>query len=256
MTRSNQQYICDLHSHILPGVDDGSVSLEESLAMIAMAADSGVGAMVATPHSNHWNGYENYWSEDLAADFETLRIAVKEAGIPVEIFQGMEIFVTEEAGRLLSQGAVIPLAQTRYLLTEFAFDDYPNRIVYYLDEFLSMGYVPIVAHPERYYCVQDQPGFVRDWMERGCLMQLNKGSFLGRFGRRAAMAARELTYRRLVTAVASDAHHADFRTPSMFDLKKLLQMEFSEEAAEILLMENPRRILQNQSPEDMLEPLF
>ena len=138
----------DLHTHILPGVDDGAPDLETSVLMAAVAAESGVTHLVATPHSNQRGAFENYASPALQVRFDCLRAAVREAGIPLELSLGMEIFGTGDVPKLLREGRLLTINGGRYLLIEFGFHEDPLRIERLLDELLAAGYWPVVAHPD------------------------------------------------------------------------------------------------------------
>ena len=118
----------DLHTHILPGLDDGSPDLETSVLMAAVAAESGVTHLVATPHSNQRGAFENYASPALQVRFDCLCTAVHEAGIPLELSLGMEIFGTGDVLQLLHDGRLLTLGGGRYLLIEFGFHEDPLRI--------------------------------------------------------------------------------------------------------------------------------
>ena len=112
----------DIHCHILPGVDDGSPSMEDSLEMARMAADSGVTDIIATPHCNlPGNGPKNYRSASLRAAFSRLQQALDAEGIPLRIHPGAEVFCTPELPRLLDQRQLQTLGGSRYLLVEFYF---------------------------------------------------------------------------------------------------------------------------------------
>lgn len=237
----------DLHSHILPELDDGSQSLQESLAMARMAAESGVTALAATPHCTDARASEVYEA------WKLLRSALKENKIPLKLFPGMEIFGTEDTLQLLQEGQLFTLNGSRYPLIEFSFHSSGERETRILRSLCKAGLRPIVAHPERYAYIQYDPELLNRWYHMGCLMQVNRGSLLGRFGTRAQEMAVELVERNFATVVASDAHSAQMRTPWMEDVRKLLTREFSPARARTLLLENPRRILKDD-PLPPVEP--
>lgn len=135
----------DLHTHILPGVDDGAPDLETSVLMAAVAAESGVTHLVATPHSNQRGAFENYASPALQVRFDCLCAAVREAGIPLELSLGMEIFGTGDVPKLLREGRLLTINGGRYLLIEFGFHEDPLRIERLLDQLLAAGYWPVVV---------------------------------------------------------------------------------------------------------------
>ena len=140
----------DIHAHILPGLDDGSDSPETSLMMAYAAVESGVTAIIATPHCNQRGLYENYASPELTGRLERLRGEIKAAGIPLEVYQGMEVFGTRDVPRLLREGKLLTLNGSRYLLIEFAFREDPLYMDRLVHAILEDGVIPIVAHPERY----------------------------------------------------------------------------------------------------------
>ena len=234
----------DLHSHILPELDDGARSLEDSLAMARMAVDSGVTAMAATPHC----GSDR--RKSVFAAWNLLREALEESGIPLSLYTGMEIFGTPDTPRLLREGKLLALNDSRYPLIEFSFYSDGEEETRILDRICRDGFRPLVAHPERYGYVQRDPRLIDRWVRMGCLIQLNRGSLFGRFGTEAQKLAAELVERGFVTVVASDAHSPRVRTPWMADVEKLLSAEFSPQTARILLQENPEKILKN----DMIYP--
>ena len=230
----------DLHSHILPQQDDGAQSLEQSLAMARMAVDSGVTAIVGTPHCVGDRRREVFGA------WQLLREALREMGIPLTLYLGMEIYGTPDTSGLLLGGELFTLNGSRYPLIEFSFRSDGWEETQILESICREGYRPVVAHPERYAFLWEEPQLVERWKEMGCLLQVNRGSLLGRFGSRIQEMAGRLLERGYVTVIASDAHSHRARTPSMADVRRLLQEEFSPEYAWLLLEENPRRIIENE----------
>lgn len=238
----------DIHCHILPYVDDGADSMEQALEMARMAVDSGVDTIIATPHCNLPHAEEhNYKSARLAQRFLQLRESVNQAGIPLSIYPGAEVLCTPDVPKLLEQGQLVTLAGTQYLLVEFFFDE----DLAYMDDMLqaiaSQGIIPVIAHPERYEAVQHTPFVVERWFAAGYIIQINKGSILGRLGQHAAIAADWILSQGLAHAVASDAHSSFMRTTHMAELRDYLESHYSIDYAQILLEENPRRILRGNA---------
>lgn len=230
----------DLHSHILPEQDDGAQSLEDSLAMARMAVDSGISAMVATPHCMDNRSREVY------AAWQLLREALEESGIPLRLFLGMEIFGTPDTARLLREKKLFTINGSRYPLIEFSFQGSGEEQSRILQSVCRAGYRPVVAHPERYSYVQLDPSIINKWFRMGCLFQVNRGSLLGRFGRQEQETAIELVERGFATVIASDAHSARFRTPWMADVWEALSEEVSPLCARTLLRDNPKKIIKNE----------
>ena len=230
----------DLHSHILPRLDDGSQNMEESLAMAQIAVESGVRSMVATPHCAQGRAREVY------SGWLLLREALEDAGIPLRVYPGMEILGTPDTARLLQEGQLFTVNGSRYPLVEFLFQATAREITDILESVVQAGFLPLIAHPERYECVHQDPGCINTWKKMGCLFQVNRGSLLGRFGSTAQDMAFSLVDRGFATVVASDAHSPRMRTPWLRDVYGMLDEEFSPVAARYLLRRNPRSILRDE----------
>ncbi len=230
----------DLHCHILPELDDGAQSFRESLDMARLAVHSGVKTIVATPHCMTGGARQ----VQLVA--ELIQEELQSEGIGLELLVGMEIFATQDTLRRLQEGQLLTINGSRYPLVEFPFRSDGDAETEILKELCDAGYCPLVAHPERYLYLQEEPALINLWYRMGCRFQINKGSLLGRFGPRAQALAMALVDRGFATAVASDAHAAQTRTPWMADAAELLQAEFSTQVQEALLRQNPGRIIRNE----------
>lgn len=233
----------DLHIHILPGVDDGSRDYADSIHMAAIALDCGVDTIVATPHANQMGRFENFWSDAMHERFQKLRAIIREEQLPLRILTGMEIMASNDMKEKVRDGRLIGLNHTDRYLVEFPFDAPAEWIRLRLRDLLELGKTPLVAHVERYYCVQDDPLLVAGWLMMGCFTQINKGSIDGRFGTHAKDAAMFVLEHDLVTCVASDAHRPYIRTPWMGETQEFLARRYGEEHMLDLCERNPRRII-------------
>lgn len=238
----------DIHTHILPGLDDGAQGLYDTLEMAAMAFENGTTRIVATPHCNIPGMYDNYFGERYIQAFERARKAIEQEKIPVELLPGMEVFATEDVPELLAAGKIMPLNQTRNVLIEFDFAEDPWFAERLLRRVREVGARPVIAHAERFEFVQEDPQIVYRWQERGYCVQVNKGSFLGRFGRRAEQTAYRLLNHNVVTAVASDAHGPERRTTCMADAYEMLAAEYPRNYLDILFNKNPNLLCQGKPP--------
>lgn len=237
----------DIHAHILPGLDDGSDSMEESLEMAYLAAESGTQVIAATPHCNIQGHYENYEdSGERKRIFLQFRKELEREKIPLKIARGMEIYGVGDIKKLIGERRLISLNHSGHYLIEFPFDMHPDEITDALYMVFDAGGIPVLAHPERYYCVQDTPNLVYEWVMRGVLTQINKGSFLGEFGRREERTAVILLEHELITCLASDCHGTQWRSPDMRDVRRYIRARTYDEMADILLYDNPKRILQGK----------
>ncbi len=236
----------DIHCHICYGSDDGAENLETAAEMVGQAYRHGTVGIAATPHCNIPGSYANYWGDALHEKVTRLREELKARQIPVEIYSGQEIFCTNQTARLLREGELITLNHSRYPLVEFDFFEFSDSVYEKLRMLVAEGYVPVVAHPERYAFVSEEEEAVYKLKNIGCLLQINKGSLEGRFGRNAFFASRRLLELRQADVIASDAHSPYMRTPNMQNTHELICEEYSYDYADLLLEENPRRIIRDR----------
>lgn len=236
----------DIHTHVLPGVDDGSQSMDESLELLALAADTGVDTLIATPHCNIPDEFENYASLEMEQLFHQLDEERESAGIPVRLLRGMEVFATPELPELLEEGKIWTLNGTRYFLMEFAFQEDPDFCREILRRCERQGFWPVIAHPERYDFIQEDPQLAFEWCIAGYGLQINKGSLLGRFGQRARRMSELLLGHGLAACVASDAHSPAQRSTYMAEIEGYLSEEYGVDYCRLLLYENPARIIQGK----------
>lgn len=236
----------DIHNHLLPFIDDGSPTLDNSLDMAEIAAASGVDTVILTPHCNIPDYFDNYYTPELMDAFHSLQSAIEKAGIPLRVLPGMEVFTTDNIASLIQDQRLIGLNFSDYLLVEFDFSAPPEWMTDKLQDICYTGRIPVVAHPERYDCIQDAPWLAEVWLKSGCFLQCNKGSFLGSFGRHEEIAAHFLLDHRMVSFVASDAHRANVRTPQMHEIYQYISHTYSEETAQQLMQDNPLMICENR----------
>ena len=233
--------VVDIHCHIVPEVDDGAWDMDTAVAMARIAEGCGVNKIIATPH---FKGIP----EELEAlpymkqQFRRLQSAVKRELPRLELIFGMEVLCVPQTIEMARHGLLPTMGNTRYVLTEFYFDAGASFMDAALEEMRSCGYLPVVAHPERYAAVQRDPGLAGRWFERGIVLQLNKGSILGAFGRRAEDTALRLLYRGMAHVIASDAHSPQIRTTDLGGVQQWCLDHLGREYTKILLEENPGRI--------------
>lgn len=234
----------DLHTHILPGVDDGAQDLMQAQNMLLNAAASDVSTVVVTPHCGIIGPNSNLLTPELKSRFTALQEAA--ADIPVKLLLGAEVRITDQTIPLLQEGLLPTINGSRYLLTEFP-ADFPEMLFpRVLEQLLSNGVVPLVAHPERYEAICKNPMAVAQWVNMGCHIQLTGGSITGKFGSVVRRACETLLDRGLVCCVASDAHDLYRRSNFLADVYDHLSTYYSKQCANILMTENPRAICNNQ----------
>ena len=155
-------------------------------------------------------------------------------------------FLTREVPRMIREGRLLSLNQTGYFLTEFSFGIEQEEMDEMLHDLMELGVTPVIAHPERYRCVQESESGIAKWKNRGCLLQVNRGSIFGRFGSGAKQCVDRLLDQHMVTCIASDAHKPYERTTYMADIKEYMEQEYSFEYSKKLLYDNPKRILEGE----------
>lgn len=237
----------DVHMHILPGVDDGAWDYDDSIRMAKMALRCGVNTVVATPHANQIGRFENFYTPELARRFERLEEMLISNRIYLRVLEGQEIMASEDMVDKIRDGRLISINHTQYYLIEFPFGSSPTWITMRLYDVISLGKTPVIAHVERYNCVQNNPGHVYDWIKMGCITQMNKGSVFGRFGWNAQKVSAPLLNYELIHCIASDAHSPLQRTPWLGDIQEFLIDNFDRDYAYKLLEDNPRRIVTGQT---------
>lgn len=235
----------DIHNHILPGVDDGSWDMDMTLEMARIAVDSGTKAVVATPHCNIPGDVNNYYDENYIQKFKSVRRALKEAEIPLDIYPGMEVFATFDLPELIKKKKILTLNGSRYLLLEFAFGEELGFADEMLRKISSMGIVPVIAHAERYRFIQENQEITYEWCQKGYVLQINKSSFAGSFGRRAERMAYRLLDKGQASVIASDAHGIERRSPYMKEVYTRLQERYEEAYVDLLFRKNPENICKN-----------
>lgn len=203
----------DLHSHILPGVDDGPDTIEEALGMASDALDDGITVVAATPHVR-----EDYPTrpETMEAKVKELRDALAEARLPLELRTGGELSIgmaqqlDDDDLRRFGLGG-----SSAYLLVEFPYTGWPAGLSALVLGLRSRGITPVIAHPERNAEVQTDPERLRPFVLAGALVQLTAASVDGRLGRRSRNAGFELIEKELAHLIASDAHLPAVRSIGM-----------------------------------------
>lgn len=237
----------DIHCHILNGVDDGSGNMNDSLEMAQLAADSGTKGIIATPHCNIPGLFANYWCDELEGRVAALKKEIEKRGIPLEIYTGQEVFLSKHFEEHLENGEFITLNNSRYMLVELDFRIDAASAFSKLEKLVSMGYVPVVAHPERYGFVIESPAQVSRIRSLGCLVQLNSGSIAGDFGRFIQKTANLIAEKRLADFIASDAHSQYSRTPNLSPVHELVCENLSYDYADVLFKINPVKVLNNET---------
>ncbi|MBO5413604.1 MAG: capsular biosynthesis protein [Clostridia bacterium] len=234
----------DIHTHIIPNIDDGSRSVEETFKLINEAEEAGFTDIILTPHyiTNYYEtpGAEvKFWTE-------SLQKIVDEKNLGVKLHSGMEIYISEELSELVKNGIVITLANSKYILIELPMNTTMKNVDEILFIMRNMGYNVIIAHPERYNCIQENIEYAIQLVEEGCMLQSNYGSIVDIYGKEAKKTLKKLLKMNLVSFLGTDTHKEGTIYPIMPQIIKKLRKVISEEKLYEITTENPRKILENQ----------
>ena len=228
----------DIHTHILPGLDDGARHREEALAMLRMAAAAGTTDMVASSHANLEFAFDPQVAEERIAGLQGA------VGNAPRIHYGCELHLTPESiADVLHFPQKYSIGHRGYLLLEFSDFLVPKTSSEILGRMIARGVHPIIAHPERNPILRKRMPELEAWVGQGCAMQVTAQSLLGRFGKAAAVASHELMARGLVHFLASDAHDCEHRPPVLDQVRRYVEEAFDPETADRLLRENPQAVL-------------
>lgn len=242
----------DIHCHILPGVDDGPKSMEESLQMARIAAKDGIKIIVSTSHFIDESKFIS--GEPLKNRVESLNEKLKEEGIALTVLLGNEVYMSPQLPTRLENSEIFTINNSRYLLIELPFSDIPI----YMDETIYQlklkGITPIIAHPERYGQIIEQPNIVYEWINKGVLIQINAGSLKGRFGPRVKEVSQILLKHNLVHFIASDGHSANGRKPKLSDAVFEASEIIGKNQALKLVTDNVHAVIRDQELE-IAEPI-
>ncbi len=236
----------DIHTHIIPDLDDGPPDMEASIEMGRIAEQEGITAIISTSHSEEAG---EVGREAMEGRLDEVRAAWSAAGLNIRLELGMEIFLRPDTPRELKEGRVWPLAGSQYALVELPYQPWPLYAEQTLFGLQLAGYVPILAHPERYTAIQADPARMYTLAERGVLGQVTAGALQGHQGSNTKKTAETLLRHRLVQFLSSDAHGTTERKrmPVLRSALHLVESLVGPELAHSLVTTNPAHIL-NKTP--------
>lgn len=234
----------DIHCHILPNVDDGSESLEESIAMAKIAESEGITKIVNTSHCHFDFKYKK--GNELKLELEKFNQALKEENINIEVLLGNELYYTSDLIERFNELDFFSMNNSKYILMEFSPINFPKNIEDVIYEIKIRGYIPIIAHAERYKQVQEDVNIVLDCIKEGALIQVNASSILGKNGEKAEDTSKKLLDNNMVHFVATDAHSSNRRRPLIKDSYNYILKNYGKEVSEKLFIENPTAVIENR----------
>lgn len=230
----------DIHHHCLPGIDDGPRDMDEAVDLCAMAAAESIETIVATPHvlRGRWRTAS---SEELRSRLEELR---ERTGDRPHLLLGSEYFFGHDMVEVLADGnAILPLADSRYILVEFAANSIPPLVEQPFYRLQLDGWTPVIAHPERNTALQARPELLLRLIEAGARTQVTTASLLGDFGATARRTAEFLLRSGMVHFLATDAHNPGRRPPRVLAARDAVCDLVGEAAWHALTIDNPAAVI-------------
>ena len=244
----------DLHCHILPGIDDGPKTLNDSLKMARIFEQAGYTHVVATPHAVPGTTWMP-GSEEIRDRLTELNQAIAAERINLKVLPGMEIALDPQIADLIDRGLVLPLARTSYVLIEPPFQRLPLGWEQAIFDVLSKGFAVLLAHPERCAQLAAQPELCEKLIESGVHFQVNWDSFLGHHGRTTEKMAVYLATRGYIHCLATDSHDAAHRNAmQMPRAAALIEKIIGLRNLQLISENNPNRVLRNEALKAMEKP--
>jgi protein-tyrosine phosphatase len=234
----------DMHCHLVYNIDDGSKSVEETLNMAKKAEKLGYDAIFATPH--FIAGSHETDKTEIYEKLENINNILNDEGCNLKVFEGNEVYFVSDVLQLIEDGCICTLNKSRYFLMEFPMSGLVLNMEQIITNVIRAGYVPIIAHPERYEFVEKDIKKLLPLVEAGALLQINVGSITGLYGSAVKKNVIKLIKNDMVHFIGTDAHDTrkvyDVYEKAMKKISKLMDSE----TLDIILNENPDKVLENE----------
>lgn len=234
----------DLHTHILPNIDDGARSIEETIHLVKEAQEVGFEAIISTSH--YMEGYYETAVPEREVWINVIYEKLQEENIKMKLYLGNEIYLTDNMVSLLEEQKASTINDTSYLLFEMPLNIEPMNLYNVIYEMMQNKLVPVLAHPERYSFVQEEPDIVKELIEKGVLMQCNYASIIGYYGKKAQIIVKKLLQNNMVHFLGSDVHRANTIYPRIPQILEKIKQIVGEEKLEELTTTNPKLLLKNK----------
>ncbi len=234
----------DVHTHILPNLDDGSRSIDETFSMIREAYNAGFSDIITTSHYIE-NEYD-IDKDDRQMIINAIQRKLEEENLNIKLHNGAEIYVTPEILDFIQKSKVPTLANSRYVLFELPMH---SKILYLdkvLKDLIDANYVPVIAHPERYDIVQQDVNVALDWYKKGAILQCNYASIIERYGHKAQQTLLKLLDKDAVTFLGTDTHRSSTNYIKMNEILEQFEKRIGADRLEELVTYNPKKILENK----------
>ena len=234
----------DIHTHLLNGVDDGSRDFSESLENFRRAEKAGFTDIILTPH--YIEGYYENDYESTRPKIQELKQKLYDQNVLVTIHQGNEVYISENIGSLIKNNVVSKLGESRYLLFELPMKSKLLTLDNLIMDIKEAGCIPVLAHPERYTYIQQNPNEIARLISKGVLIQSNFGSIIGQYGKEANKTLIKLLKNNMVHFLGSDTHRNGHIYTNFEKIRKELLKHISERKLMELTTTNAMHILEDE----------
>lgn len=234
----------DIHTHILPNIDDGSRSIEETFNLIKEAKNAGFEAIVSTSH--YMEGYYETNTPEREVWINAIYENLQTKNIDIKLYLGNELYMSENMIKFLEEGKASTINDTSYVLFEMPLNAEPENLYDIIYEMQQYKIVPILAHPERYSFVQKDPELIYDLIEKGVLMQANYGSIIGQYGEEAKLILKKFFENNMIHMLGTDVHRQNTIYPRIPQILSELNELIGEEKLKELTTTNPNLVLHNK----------
>ncbi|MER2007510.1 MAG: CpsB/CapC family capsule biosynthesis tyrosine phosphatase [Psychrobacillus sp.] len=241
----------DIHAHILPGVDDGPESMVESLGLLHQAEKEGITDIVVTPHAYH--PQYNVMKDLVVEKYNNVKEELAKLDLQINLHLGQEIRIGDSIVEQIKEGKALTLANSKYVLLELPSSNVPNYTIAIIQELLSMGKVPVIAHPERNKAIAEKPSRLLKLITHGAISQITAGSLAGHFGKSIQKTSMQLIDCNLIHTYGSDVHSRKTR-PFLFDAGLCYLEKHKRQDTVDIFLENNARIIENKEV-IILEPI-
>lgn len=229
----------DIHNHIIYGVDDGSRNIDESLGMIDLYKEAGFNKIIATSHYDRSRYMVD--SNEIREKVDILNTEIDKKNIDFKIYPGHEVQVEPDIIKKIKSGEILSLNDSRYVLCELSFVNKPNFLKDLFYNIQLEGYIPIIAHAERYPYVEKDIDWLEEFIKSGALIQINYSSIKSHYE-----TTKSLLERNMVHIIGTDAHQSEWRSPDISSYKDEILEVIAEDKFETLSTSNPQRIIDNK----------
>mgnify|MGYP005790414735 FL=1 len=235
----------DIHTHILSGIDDGPETDEQMFELLKALYDDGIGTICCTPHCHLGYYGKNY--DEVAECFFRLEAYIQKNGLDMQIFLGNELHYSQGCFDWIEEGICRTINGTRYVLVDFDMEEEYKTFEFAVRTFLHEGYIPVLAHVERYPCFERKKSLIHQLRSMGAVIQVNASSILRK--RKQPLVKRLLRYGD-VDVIASDTHDLKIRPPLMRAAYQEVSHKYGKEYADKLFVVNPNNILESVQQEE------